>query len=102
MLYRVALVRADVSEEHTASKFPRSVLRLLVTVHVVHSSPILLTLMTEAMRSSESSVLKTVTWRNILEYSILYSHRRGNLKPYTVSLFPQLNIATKVLFTTSI
>jgi hypothetical protein len=71
MLRRVALVRTDVSEE-------RSV--LLVTAHVVHSSPILVTLVMEALRSSESSVLTRATRRNISEYGILHSHRRENLK----------------------
>jgi hypothetical protein len=35
----------------------RSVLRLLVTANVVHSLSILVTLMTEGIRSSETSVL---------------------------------------------
>jgi hypothetical protein len=34
------------------------VLRLLITANVVPSSPILVTLMTEAIRSSETSVLR--------------------------------------------
>jgi hypothetical protein len=52
MLRRVALVRADVSEV-----FLRSVRRLLVTTSVVPSSPIIVTLMKEALSSSETSVL---------------------------------------------
>jgi hypothetical protein len=47
MLRRVALLRTDVSEDHI-----RSVRRLLVTASVVSSSPILVTLMKEALRSS--------------------------------------------------
>jgi hypothetical protein len=39
------------------------VLRLLVTANVVPSSPILVTLMTEATLSSKTSVLKTATRR---------------------------------------
>jgi hypothetical protein len=44
----------------------RSVLRLLVTANVVPSSPILVTLMMEAIRSSETSAHTRATWRNIL------------------------------------
>jgi hypothetical protein len=41
--------------------FLRSILRLLVTGNVIPSSPILVTLMTEALSSSETSVLTRVT-----------------------------------------
>jgi hypothetical protein len=51
MLRRVAFVRTDVSEELSAS-FIR------VTASVVHSSPILVTLIKEALSSSETSVRK--------------------------------------------
>jgi hypothetical protein len=77
MLWRVALVRTDVSEEPSASfirvtrigelgttlaltsnrrtlVFLRSVHRLLVTACVVPSSQILVTLMKEALDSSET------------------------------------------------
>jgi hypothetical protein len=66
MLHRVTFVRTDVSEE----------------LSVIHSSPILVTLMKEALSSSETSVLTRATLRNIPEDAIPHSHRRENLKSY--------------------
>jgi hypothetical protein len=64
MLHRVALVRTEVSED---------LIQLLVTAKVVPSTPILVTLMMEATRSSETSVLTRATLRNIQESCIVHS-----------------------------
>jgi hypothetical protein len=63
MLYRVVLVRTDVSED-------RSVRRLLVAAEVVPSSPILVTPLMKLLSSSETSVLTRSTWRNFPEDGI--------------------------------
>jgi hypothetical protein len=103
----VALVRTDFSGESRASVirvttigelgtspavtntqrtlwFLCSVRWVLVTAGDVPSSTIVVTLITEALRSSETTVLTRATSHNILEDNILHSYHRENHKSYLI------------------
>jgi hypothetical protein len=101
MLRRVVLVRIYNSEERIASiirvigsgeirtmVFFRGVFLLPVTANVVTSPLILLTLLMEAIHSSETSSPIRATWRNIPEGGIPHSHlRETSNHTRSVSLF---------------
>jgi hypothetical protein len=90
MLRYVTLVRTEVLEEPSASIIRVTRIGELGTMLAVTSptanvptSPFLVTLMMEAIGSSDTSVFRRATQRNIPEYGIIHSHHHENLKSYT-------------------
>jgi hypothetical protein len=98
MLRRVARVRTDVSEERIAYR-NRSILRTntmlrwLVPANVVTSSPILVTLMMDAIRSSDTSFLTKATQRNVPDDGILQSYSSRKI------LWPQTRVCQESVAT---
>jgi hypothetical protein len=87
MLRHEAVVRTDASEERSTSIIRVTRIGELGTTLPVTNVPslaILVSLMMEVLRSSETSVLTRVPWRNILENGISHGHRHENLNSYIV------------------
>jgi hypothetical protein len=79
MLRRVAVVRTDVSEEL------RACINRVTRIDELGTT-FLVTLMMEALCSSELSALTTDIWRNIPEEAILHTRRHEDLKSYEIFL----------------
>jgi hypothetical protein len=82
MLRRVVLVENGVSEERTT-------IVKVASIGDVPSSTIVILMMMEVIRSSETSALARAARRNMPEDGIIHSHRRKNLKSNIISLMPK-------------
>jgi hypothetical protein len=65
--------------------------QLLVTANVASSSPILVTLMLEAIISSKTPVISRATRRNNPEDGTVHSHCRENLNCCDIKLYSLSN-----------
>jgi hypothetical protein len=89
MLHRASLVRIDVSGESIATiirvaseMFLRSVLGLPVSANVGPSSPILVTMIMEAIFSSKILVLTRATRRKVTEDGILQNTSSNEMRVF--------------------
>jgi hypothetical protein len=93
MSHRVTLLRTDVSE---CIVFLRGVRRLLVTANVP-SSPILVTLMMETLRSSETSFLQEPHGVTSQKTAIFTVTGRDYLKSYKIYNIKRMNFIVMIL-----